>query len=61
MTFFITENMIGNDCQSISRCWDLKGSVYNRRTKPRAEQDDCSSEDQDDNGFTVYKDLNLLE
>ena len=29
---FITENMIGNDFNAIKRCYDLKGSLFQRIT-----------------------------
>ena len=30
LVFFITENMVGNDYPAITRCYDLKGSLYKR-------------------------------
>ena len=52
--------MIGHDCKSISRCWDLKGSLHQRKTKV-PENDTESLDEGDQDGFTVLKDLNLLE
>ena len=44
ITFFITENMIGHDCNSISRCWDLKGSLHQRKTKVIDDEDENSKD-----------------
>lgn len=56
MTFFITENMIGTDFTVINRCWDLKGSLHQRKTQLATEEQISGT-----SGFNVLKDLNLLE
>lgn len=56
MTFFITENMIGFDFKSINRCWDLKGSLHQRKTALSLDEEITGT-----SGFNVLKDLNLLE
>ena len=56
MTFFITENMIGDDFAAIKRCWDLKGSLHQRMTKL-----DDQEKESGNTGMKVLKELNLIE
>ena len=50
MVFLITENMLGEDCHAIKRCYDLKGSLHQRITKVTEEQKITGS------GLMVLKD-----
>ena len=54
MFFFITENQIGRDLQNIKRCYDLKGSTFQRLVK--LPEDMAENED---TGLMVLKDQNF--
>ena len=53
--FFITENMIGDDFGAIKRCYDLKGSLYDRITKVSTFEMMTG-----ETGFKVLKDQNFI-
>jgi len=54
MQFFITENMLGNDFTAIKRCYDLKGSTFERNTDL-----DLLQEITGETGLKVLKDINF--
>lgn len=56
MTFFITENMIGDDFSAINRCWDLKGSLHQRITNVSDVEKATGM-----TGLKVLKDQNFLD
>ena len=55
LSFFITENMIGNDFQSVHKCYDLKGSLFHRITSLNQHEEEKGS------GMKVLKDLNFKD
>jgi hypothetical protein len=56
MKFLITENMLGNDFSAIKRCYDLKGSLFNREVKL-----DTYNQITGETGLKVLKDVNFKD
>ena len=56
MKFLITENMMGQDFTAVKRCYDLKGSTFDRITDI-----DLYNEITGESGLNVLKDQNLQD
>jgi len=56
MKFLITENMMGQDFTAVKRCYDLKGSTFDRITAI-----DLYNEITGESGLNVLKDQNLQD